>query len=166
MLSGETAAGAYPVETVKSMAEVCVGAEKKALESSSSYRLERSFITAEETISMATIYSANHMEGIKGMVALTESGRTALMMSRLSTGLPIFALSRNETTLNRCNLYRGVTPLYFDTNVETGFDVALEALKSLKERRLVDFGDILIITQGDIMDVAGSTNCMRILPVT
>ncbi len=166
MLSGETAAGAYPVETVKSMAEVCVGAEKKALESSSSYRLQRSFVTAEETISMATIYSANHMEGIKGMVALTESGRTALMMSRLSTGLPIFALSRNETTLNRCNLYRGVTPLYFDTNVETGFDVALEALKSLKERRLVDFGDILIITQGDIMDVAGSTNCMRILPVT
>ncbi|MGC9461393.1 pyruvate kinase [Vibrio genomosp. F10] len=166
MLSGETAAGAYPVETVKSMAEVCVGAEKKALESTSSYRIDRRFVTAEETISMATIYSANHMEGIKGMVALTESGRTALMMSRLSSGLPIFALSRNEGTLNRCSMYRGVTPLYFDTSAESGFDVALEALQSLKERKLVEFGDILIITQGDIMDVAGSTNCLRILPVT
>ncbi|MCW8334703.1 pyruvate kinase [Vibrio paucivorans] len=166
MLSGETAAGAYPVETVKSMAEVCVGAEKKALESASSYRIDRTFATAEETVSMATIYSANHMEGIKGMVALTESGRTALMMSRLSSGLPLFALSRNESTLNRCSLYRGVTPLYFDTDVGSGFDVAVEALKSLKERKLVEFGDILIITQGDIMDVAGSTNCMRILPVT
>ncbi|MCK6262082.1 pyruvate kinase [Vibrio sp. ZSDE26] len=166
MLSGETAAGSYPVETVKSMAEVCVGAEKKALESTSSYRIDRTFVTAEETISMATIYSANHMEGIKGMVALTESGRTALMMSRLSSGLPIFALSRNEGTLNRCSLYRGVTPLYFDTSKESGIDVALEALKSLKERKLVEFGDILIMTQGDIMDVAGSTNCLRILAVT
>ncbi len=166
MLSGETAAGLYPVETVKSMAAVCLGAEKMAQVNKSSYRLDRSFATAEETVAMATIYSANHMEGIKGMVALTESGRTALMMSRLSSGLPLFALSRNESTLNRCALYRGVTPLYFDTNVESGFDVAHSALQSLKERKLVDFGDLLIITQGDIMDVAGSTNCMRILPVT
>ncbi|OIQ24754.1 pyruvate kinase [uncultured Vibrio sp.] len=166
MLSGETAAGSYPVETVKSMAEVCVGAEKKALENTSSYRIDRTFATAEETISMATIYSANHMEGIKGMIALTESGRTALMMSRLNSGLPIFALSRNEGTLNRCSLYRGVTPLYFDTSKETGVDIAIDALNSLKERKLVEFGDILIMTQGDIMDVAGSTNCLRILPVT
>ncbi|MCW1889172.1 pyruvate kinase [Vibrio chagasii] len=83
MLSGETAAGQYPVETVKSMAEVCVGAEKMANVNQSNYRIDRTFVTAEETISMATIYSANHMEGIKGVVTLTESGRTALMMSRL-----------------------------------------------------------------------------------
>lgn len=165
MLSGETAAGLYPVETVKSMAEVCVGAEKMAVVKRSNYRIDKTFVTAEETISMATIYAANHMEGIKAMVTLTESGRTALMMSRLSSGLPLFALSRNEGTLNRCALYRGVTPLYFDTNVEAGFDVAMAALQSLKEQKLLKFGDLVIITQGDIMDVAGSTNCMRILPV-
>ena len=167
MLSGETAAGDYPVETVKSMAEVCIGAEKMAgINNQSNYRIDRTFVTAEETVSMATIYSANHMEGIKGVVTLTESGRTALMMSRLSADMPIYALSRNEGTLNRCTLYRGVTPIYFETKAEDSFDIALSTLTRLKEKGHLKFGDLVIVTQGDIMDVAGSTNCMRILPVT
>ncbi|MFA0569747.1 MAG: pyruvate kinase [Vibrio gallaecicus] len=166
MLSGETAAGDYPIETVKSMAEVCVGAEKMASVNQSNYRIDRTFVTAEETVSMATIYSANHMEGIKGVVTLTESGRTALMMSRLSADMPIYALSRNEETLNRCALYRGVTPIYFETDEEDSLDIALSTLKNLKSKNHLKFGDLVIITQGDIMDVAGSTNCMRILPVT
>lgn len=166
MLSGETAAGTYPVETVKSMAEVCIGAEKMAGINQSNYRIDRTFVTAEETVSMATIYSANHMEGIKGVVTLTESGRTALMMSRLSADMPIYALSRNEGTLNRCTLYRGVTPIYFETEAEDSFDIALSTLACLKEAGHLKFGDLVIVTQGDIMDVAGSTNCMRILPVT
>ncbi|MEZ8322501.1 pyruvate kinase [Vibrio cyclitrophicus] len=167
MLSGETAAGDYPVETVKSMAEVCIGAEKMAgINNQSNYRIDRTFVTAEETVSMATIYSANHMEGIKGVVTLTESGRTALMMSRLSADMPIYALSRNEGTLNRCTLYRGVTPIYFETEAKDSFDIALSTLDCLKEEGYLKFGDLVIVTQGDIMDVAGSTNCMRILPVT
>ncbi|HAS6328415.1 TPA: pyruvate kinase [Vibrio vulnificus] len=165
MLSGETAAGKYPVETVRSMAEVCIGAEKTWEPGSQNYRIDKSFVTAEETIAMATIYAANHMEGVKAMVTLTESGRTALMTSRLNSTLPIFALSPNERTLNRCSLYRGVTPVFFDTKVETGFDVAMAALSTLRKKKLLDFGDLVIITQGDIMDVEGSTNCMRILPV-
>lgn len=167
MLSGETAAGDYPVETVKSMAEVCIGAEKMAgINNHSNYRPDRTFVTAEETVSMATIYSANHMEGIKGVVTLTESGRTALMMSRLSADMPIYALSRNESTLNRCTLYRGVTPIYFETEAKDSLDIALSTLACLKEKGYLTCGDLVIITQGDIMDVAGSTNCMRILPVT
>ncbi|GAJ76844.1 LOW QUALITY PROTEIN: pyruvate kinase [Vibrio sp. JCM 18905] len=134
MLSGETAAGKYPVETVKSMAEVCVGAEKMSEASLSTYRLDRTFETAEETIAMATMYSANHMEGIKAMISLTESGRTALMMSRLSSGLPIFALSRNESTLNRAALYRGVTPVYFESKSDAGLPTAQAAIASLKEQ--------------------------------
>jgi len=165
MLSGETAAGKYPVETVRSMAEVCIGAEKMIEAGTQNYRIDKSFATAEETIAMSTIYAANHMEGVKAMVTLTESGRTALMTSRLNSLLPIFALSPNERTLNRCSLYRGVTPVFFDTKVETGFDVALAALNTLREKKLLEFGDLVIITQGDIMDVEGSTNCMRILPV-
>ncbi|MBE3668038.1 pyruvate kinase [Vibrio navarrensis] len=165
MLSGETAAGKYPVETVRSMAEVCIGAEKMIEAGTQNYRIDKSFVTAEETIAMSTIYAANHMEGVKAMVTLTESGRTALMTSRLNSLLPIFALSPNERTLNRCSLYRGVTPVFFDTKVETGFDVALAALNTLKKQKFLEFGDLVIITQGDIMDVEGSTNCMRILPV-
>ncbi|KOO08506.1 pyruvate kinase [Vibrio hepatarius] len=163
MLSGETAAGKYPVETVRSMAEVCLGAEKMAAINRSSYRMESVFESSEETIAMSTMYAANHMRGIKGIITLTESGRTALMTSRLSSGLPIFALSRNERTLNLSALYRGVFPVYFDTKCNTGLETAQEAVETLKQRGLLNDGDLVIITQGDIMDVVGSTNCMRIL---
>lgn len=165
MLSAETAAGQFPVETVKSMAEVCVGAEKMPSINVSNYRLDRKFASAEETIAMATMYSANHMEGITAMISLTESGRTALMMSRLSSGLPIFALSRNESTLNRAALYRGVTPVYFDNDAGSGLPSANQAIQTLKDKHLLAKGDIVIITQGDVMDLVGSTNCMRIIEV-
>lgn len=101
MLSAETAAGQYPEETVKAMASVCVGAEKEPSINISNHRLARTFASAEETIAMSTMYAANHMEGVKAMITMTESGRTPLMMSRISSGLPVFALSRNESTLNR-----------------------------------------------------------------
>ncbi|WED22696.1 pyruvate kinase [Vibrio sp. JC009] len=165
MLSGETAVGAYPLETVKSMAEVCMGAEKMASANKSSHRMNRKFASSEETIAMSTMYAANHMEGVKAMITLTESGRTPLMMSRLSSGLPIFALSRNEGTLNRAALYRGVTPVYFDSIADAGLTSALSAIQTLKKRGLLDPGDQVIITQGDVMDSVGSTNCMRILKV-
>ncbi len=165
MLSGETAAGKHPVETVKAMAEVCIGAEKMSEVRQQTYRFDKLFITAQETIALSTIFAANNMEGIKAMVCLTEGGRTALMTSRLNSDLPIFALSSNERTLNRCSLYRGVIPVYFKIKQSSGYDVALEALEHLKELHYLEFGDIVIITQGDIQNVEGATNCLRILPV-
>lgn len=165
MLSGETAVGAYPIETVESMASVCMGAEKMPAINASGHRLDKHFESTEETIAMATMYAANHLNGVKAMIALTESGRTPLIMSRLSSGLPIFALSRNENTLNRASLYRGVTPVFFETHADAGVVSAHEAIAVLKEKGLVDPGDKVIITQGDIMDIIGSTNCMRILKV-
>lgn len=89
MLSGETAAGKYPVETVKAMAEVCIGAEKMIESNEQNYRIKSVFRTEEEAIAMSTIYAANHLEGVKAMVTLTESGRTALMTSRLNSVFPI-----------------------------------------------------------------------------
>jgi pyruvate kinase len=165
MLSGETAAGQYPVETVKAMAEVCVGAERVMEIKEQSYRLDRTFITAAETVALSSMYAANHMEGIKAMVTLTQSGQTALMTSRLNTDLPIIALSKSETTLNRCAMYRSVIPCKFASDKDSSFDIALDALEQLKEKKLLNFGDIVIITQGDMKDVEGSANCMRILPV-
>lgn len=165
MLSAETAAGQYPEETVKAMASVCLGAEKEPSINISKHRMEHTFESAEETIAMSTMYAANHMEGVKAMIALTESGRTPLMMSRISSGLPIFALSRNERTLNRAALYRGVTPVYFERDSDTGLAAAKHAIESLKERDYLSKGDLVIITQGDEMDIVGSTNNMRILMV-
>jgi len=114
---------------------------------------------------MYTMYAANHMEGVKAMVAMTESGRTPLMMSRISSGLPVFAMSRNENTLNRSSLYRGVTPIYFDRESDAGLEAAKHALAVLKEHGYLTTGDLVIITQGDVMDTIGSTNNMRILTV-
>ena len=114
MLSAETAAGDFPIETVTAMANVCLGAEKHPSVNVSNHRMNYTFTSVEETIAMSTMYAANHMAGVKGIVSMTESGTTALLMSRLSSGLPIFALSRHQQTLNWATLYRGVTPVFFD----------------------------------------------------
>lgn len=163
MLSGETAAGRYPVETVTSMAEVCLGAEKMASINRSTYRIDRTFQSEEETIAMSTMYSANHLQGVKAVITLTESGKTALMMSRISSGLPIFALSRNKETLALTTLFRGVFPVFFDYTGDAGLPTAQAAVDTLCEKGFLNRGERVIITQGDIMDVIGSTNCMRIL---
>ncbi|KLV10780.1 MULTISPECIES: pyruvate kinase [Photobacterium] len=165
MLSAETAAGDFPVETVTAMANVCLGAEKEPSINISNHRMTRTFDCAEETIAMSTMYAANHMQGVKAMIAMTESGRTPLMMSRISSGLPIFAMSRNESTLNRAALYRGVTPVYFDRDSDAGLEAAKHAVAVLKENGFLSCGDLVIITQGDVMDTIGSTNNMRILTV-
>ncbi|MDO6497167.1 pyruvate kinase [Photobacterium sanguinicancri] len=165
MLSAETAAGDFPVETVTAMASVCLGAEKEPSINVSNHRLARTFESPEETIAMSTMYAANHMEGVKAMVTMTESGRTPLMMSRISSGLPVFAMSRNESTLNRAALFRGVTPIFFDRESDAGLDAAKHAVAVLKEQHYLATGDLVIITQGDVMDTVGSTNNMRILTV-
>lgn len=165
MLSGETAAGHYPIETVKAMAEVCLGAEKMPSINVSNHRLNKEFNLIEETVAMATMYAANHMPQIKAIVSLTESGKTALMMSRISSGKPIFALSQHDTTLSRVSLYRGVTPLYFESHTGAGPEVAHRAIALLKENGFLKALDVVIFTQGDITDSVGNTNTMRLITV-
>lgn len=166
MLSGETAAGQYPVETVKAMASVCLGAEKEPSAALSNYRVNTKFSSPEETIAMSTMYAANHMEGITAIISLSSSCRTPLMMSRLSSGLPIFAMSRHEHALNRAALYRGVTPVHFETaKEEDGLVTAHSAIELLKERNYLKAGDKVIVTHGDRDEGTGETNKMRILSV-
>ncbi len=166
MLSAETAAGQYPSETVKAMANVCLGAEKMPSINVSHHRLDIEFESIEETIALSTMFAANHLKGVKAIIALTESGGTALRMSRISSGLPIFALSRHEHTLNLTALYRGVTPIFFDVDESAkGLATSLNAANELKKRGFLTEGDIVIITQGDNFTQVGSTNTCRILEV-
>jgi len=162
MLSAETAAGQYPAETVATMARVCLGAEKMPSINISHHRLDREFRDIEESVAMSAMYAANHLSGIAAIITLSHSGRTPLLMSRISSGLPIFALSRVQETLNRCALYRGVTPVHFDGESRSSAG-AKAAINLLKEKGYLVSGDVVLLTQGD--ESEGTTNVCRTLTV-
>ena len=97
------------------MASVCVGAEKHRSVNISNHRMELTFSEVSETIALSAMYAANHLDGVKAIIALTESGQTSKLMSRITSGLPIFSLSRHAKTLNKTAIYRGVYPIAFDS---------------------------------------------------
>ena len=165
MLSAETAAGKYPVETVAAMARVCEGAETHPSVKISKHRLDETFSSVSETIAMSAVYAANHLASIKGIVALTESGETARLMSRITSSLPIYALSRHEDTLNVMALYRGVKPVYFNSKLSQPGGLTLDVKARLIEKGLVQPGDQLLLTYGDNMETVGATNCCKVITV-
>lgn len=164
MLSAETASGKYPAETIKIMSKICQGAEKMPSINVSRHRIHDKFNNIEEAIAMSTMYTANHLNGVTAIITMTESGNTALMTSRITSGLPIFALSEHIATLKLTSLYRGVTPILFKSNKE-GVAAANEAICILKNRGLLESGNLVIVTQGDIMGKIGKTNTSRIIQV-
>lgn len=166
MLSAETAVGEYPVEVVKAMADAALGAERHPVARTSRYRLDRQFASAQETIAMSAIYAANHYSKVRGIACLTESGTTPRLMSRLSSGLPIFALSNKPSTLSRLSLCRGVIPLYFDANSYDHDDIEFSAIEFLRDNDLLSKDDALLLTRGEVMGTPGDTNIMKILPVS
>jgi pyruvate kinase len=164
MLSGETAVGKYPVRVVEAMASACVSAEKERVSMHSRHRMDDYFLHIDEAIAMATMYTANHLD-VKAIVALTESGSTALWMSRIRSGIPIYAFSRNEITRRRVSLYRGVYPIPFDV-MHDGGPAGFQAVsRTLLERGLAAADDQIIFTEGSLAGQAGGTNTMRILTV-
>ena len=165
MLSAETATGDNPARTVDAMANVCLGAEDQSLAKTSNHRIDIEFERVDETIAMAAMYSANHLKGVKAIIALTESGSTALWLSRIRSGIPIFALSRSISTLRKVSLYRGVEALQFDPTLLARHDVNRLAVEELVEHGHVKNGDLVIITKGDSMGTLGGTNAMKIVRV-
>lgn len=166
MLSAETAVGRFPVEVVTAMSEAALGAEKHRTATTSRFRLDQEFSSAQETIAMSAIYAANHYGNVRGIACLTESGTTPLLMSRLSSGRPIFALSNISETLQRLCLCRGVVPLFFDAAAFDHDDVEAAAIEFLLDGGYLGKEDSILLTKGEVMGTAGSTNIMKILPVT
>ncbi|ANF17075.1 pyruvate kinase [Buchnera aphidicola (Schlechtendalia chinensis)] len=164
MLSAETASGKHPLETIKVTSKICRGAEKVPSINVSRHRINDKFYDIEEAIAMSAMYTANHLNGITAIVTLTESGKTALMTSRITSGLPIFALSSHISTLKLTALYRGVTPILFESK-NIGVSAANDAIVLLKKRGFLKKGNLVIITQGDIMGKIGTTNTSRILKI-
>ncbi len=165
MLSGETAVGKYPDKVVEAMARICYGAEQQRIAQTSNYRIHSDFVYIDEAIAMATMYAANHLH-VKAIAALTESGSTPLWMSRISSGIPIYALSRSVETRRRVTLYRGVYPISFDVlDTDDSLTANYKIIDELKRQGAVEDGDLIIITKGDVPGLGGGTNVMKILQV-
>lgn len=162
MLSAETATGNYPERAVAAMADTCVGAEKHPDTHRSRYRIDRSFEHIEENIAFSAIYSANHLDNIGAIICVTESGTTARLMSRLSSRLPIYAISRNIESCNRMTLYRGVIPIYYDVT-KAAKDVYQAALERVAGTGALSAGQRVTITSGDITGSGGTANTLKIL---
>ncbi len=165
MLSAETAAGKFPLAAVEAMARTCIGAEKQPSIQRSGYRVEHEFERIDEAIAASTMFAANHLEGVTAIVCLTESGSTPLWMSRLSSGLPIYAFSRNAHARRRVALFRGVTAIAFDADQHAGERLHMAAIKELKQRNLVATGDYVLVTKGSLTGELGGTDSLKILTV-
>ncbi|MBD3610735.1 MAG: pyruvate kinase [Gammaproteobacteria bacterium] len=164
MLSAETAAGKYPDLAIHAMDRICREAEKQHDVTHSSHRIDTEFKFIDEAIAMASMYTANHL-GVKAIAALTESGATSLWMSRISSGIPIFALTSHVETRRKVTLYRGVYPVSFQSESSDTLQVNKEAIDELLRRGSVREGDLVIITKGDLKGVPGGTNVMKIVRV-
>jgi len=161
MLSAETATGRWPVKVVEAMARVCVAAERAPTPEREHRHIEKHFQRVDEAVAMATAYTARNMHA-EAIVALTDSGHTALLMSRAQTGIPIYALTPYEATRRKMALCRGVYPMSFKPrSAETQ---AQEAIELLRDRQVVKTGDRILLTKGDATG-PGGTNTMKIITV-
>ena len=163
MLSAETAAGKYPLETVIEMAQICVAAEAAELVELDADFSGLTFSRIDQTIAMGALFTAHHL-GAKALVALTESGSTALWMSRHRIHIPIYALTSKLSTQRKMALYRNVRALLMDTSTDR--DTALaQAETYLKERGIMQSNDVYAITCGEPMGTPGGTNMLKICQV-
>ncbi len=165
MLSAETAAGKFPVETVETMARVATEAEKFNPIRLDQEFLDRSFSRIDQSIAMAALLTAHHM-GATAIAALTQSGSTALWMSRLNSGVPIYALTPDEDTVRKVALMREVYPIL--TPPQNGMDrdrLLRDTEKMLLKAKVVKQGDIVVFTVGEPIGQSGGTNSLKVVRI-
>ena len=163
MTSAETASGKYPIETVEAMAAICVEAEK-----SENYRLDADFLNVifqriDQSIAYGALFTAYHLR-VKAIAALTESGSTALWMSRHSIDIPIYALTPNVATQRKAALYRNVCTLNLAQSKDRE-EVLKAAQDLLLAKGVVQNGDMIVVTWGEPMGQVGGTNALKIMKI-
>jgi pyruvate kinase len=164
MLSAESASGQYPVETIESMHRICVEAEKSQPVALESEFLNRVFTRVDQSIAMAALFTAFHLK-VKAIAALTESGSTALWMSRLNCGVPIYALTSQTSTRYRTTLFRDTYPLMVKYVGHDREELLAEAESVLVKSGVVNEGDLIVLTIGEPIGKSGGTNTMKIVRV-
>ncbi|VAW50416.1 Pyruvate kinase [hydrothermal vent metagenome] len=166
MLSGETAVGKYPAKTVEAMGRICEHAEKQRAAMVSDHRLDLVFGRVDEAIAMAAMYTANHLE-MNAIASLTESGATVLWMSRISSGIPIYALTPRRDTSRKVTMYRGVYPISVDFDKLGPYHVTDSVVDLMKDKGIIVSGDSIVVTRGDMLgDQSGGSNTMKIVQVS
>ena len=165
MLSAETATGGYPEATVQAMNRIILGAEHSHL--MSSLREQDSYIPEriDEAIASAAMFVANRLPGVKAIIAMTETGSTPMMMSRIRSGLTIVAFTPHARCQRRLAVYRGIKPVSFDSAAIAPTDVNQKAVALLLELGVVQSGDKVILTKGDYVNVNGGTNTLKVVEV-
>ena len=164
MLSAESASGKYPVETIEAMHRICVEAEQTQPVALEQEFLNRVFTRVDQSIAMAGLFTAFHLK-VKAIATLTESGSTALWMSRLNCGVPIYALTAQTATRYRCSLFRDVYPLMVKYVGHDREELLGEAEKVLVDNGVVKDGDLIVLTIGEPIGKSGGTNTMKIVKV-
>ncbi|MDB5910763.1 MAG: pykA [Massilia sp.] len=163
MTSAETASGKYPVETIEAMAAICLDAEKWDTCKLDVDLLETTFSRIDQSIAYGALFTAHHL-GVKAIAALTESGSTALWMSRNNIHIPIVALTPNLSTQRKLSLYRNVVALTLEQSRDR--DAVLRAAESLLLKRgIVVPGDTVVLTWGEPMGEVGGTNALKIMKI-
>jgi pyruvate kinase len=164
MLSAESASGQYPVETIEAMNRICIEAEKSETVTLDKEFLDRVFHRVDQSIAMAALFTAYHLD-VKAIASLTESGSTALWMSRLNCGVPIYALTSQTATRYRTTLFRGVFPLIVRYIGHDREELLEEAEAVLVRSGAAKEGDLIVVTIGEPIGKSGGTNTMKILRV-
>ena len=164
MLSAESASGQFPVETVEAMVRICTEAEKSAEVKLDREFLDRIFTRVDQSIAMAALFTAHHLK-VKCIASLTQSGSTALWMSRLNSGVPIYALTPMAATHTKCALMRDVRPLELAYEGHDREKLMREAEEVLLAEGVVENGDIVVLTMGEPIGQSGGTNTMKIVTV-
>ena len=164
MLSAETASGAYPVQSVEAMVRVCVAAENSQEVTLDAHFLNQVFTRIDQSIAMAALWTAFHLK-VKAIATLTESGSTTLWMSRLNSGVPIYALTPRIRTRYRVSIFRDVYPLLTEYVASDRDELLWQAEETLIAAGAVEEGDLIVLTIGEPIGQAGGTNTMKLVKV-
>ncbi len=163
MTSAETASGRYPIETVEMMSAVCSAAEQSEPSSLDADFLNVTFKRIDQSIAYAALFTAHHLD-VKAIIAMTESGSTALWMSRHDIDTPIFAMTPSVATQRKAALFRNVRAFNLAQSNDREY-VLSAAEKVLLDQGVVKRGDTIVVTWGEPMGQVGGTNAMKIVKV-
>ena len=166
MLSAESASGKYPVEAVEAMVRICIETDKSM---DANVRLDHEFMNRvftriDQAIAMSVLFTAHHLK-VKAIVALTQSGSTALWMSRLNSGVPIYALTPDPETYTKLALFRDTRTFLMPQHSHDRDKLLAESEAYLVKAGVVEPGDLIIITIGEPIGKTGGTNTLKIVRV-